>query len=287
MSGLQISPQEYEDFRRFLEDACGIVLGENKHYLVSSRLNRLMREFEISTFGELMKKLRFERQSKLRERIVDAMTTNETLWFRDNYPYEILRNTLLPEITQRKAMQLRIWSAACSSGQEPYSISMTIQEYLSSKPGSLPNNIQIIATDISPSMLRDADVAMYDRMSLARGISDERRSRFFTQRGDRWEVRPEIRSRVAFRELNLMNSYASLGKFDIIFCRNVLIYFSSELKSDILKRMAQILNPGGYLFLGGSESPSSYSSAFEMVRTPNGVVYRLKEGAGSNSRFSR
>jgi chemotaxis protein methyltransferase CheR len=273
---LQISPKEYDDFKRFLEDACGIVLGENKHYLVTSRLSRLMREFELTSFGELLKRLITERQPKLRERIVDAMTTNETLWFRDAYPFEVLKQTILPDFSKRRPMQLRIWSAACSSGQEPYSISMTLQEYLASRPGSLPVNTQIVATDISPSMLREAESASYDRMALARGISDERQQRYFVARGDRWEIRPEIRTRITFRELNLMNSYASLGRFDIVFCRNVLIYFSTELKRDILKRIAQTLNPGGYLFLGGSESPTSYGTEFEMVRTPQGVVYRLK-----------
>ena len=278
MTTTQIASNEYDEFRRFLEDACGIVLGDNKHYLVTSRLTRLMREFNINTFSELMFQLKQKHHSKLRERIVDAMTTNETMWFRDRYPFEILTNTILPELSSQRGRGLRIWSAACSSGQEPYSISMTLQEYLASRPGALPNNIQIIATDISPTMLREASTAQYDKMSITRGMSDDRVKRFFIQQGDRWEVRPEIRNRVSFRELNLMQSYAPLGKFDIVFCRNVLIYFSSDLKKDILTRMAQTLNPRGYLFLGGSESPTSYVDMFEMVRTVAGVVYRLKEG---------
>lgn len=278
MTTNQIAPNEYDEFRRFLEDACGIVLGDNKHYLVTSRLTRLMREFNINTFSELMLQLKQKHHSKLRERIVDAMTTNETMWFRDRYPFEILTNTILPEISSQRARQLRVWSAACSSGQEPYSISMTMQEYLSSRPGALPSNIQIVATDISPSMLREASAAQYDKMSITRGMSDDRVKRFFMQKGERWEVRPEIRTRVSFRELNLMQSYAPLGKFDIVFCRNVLIYFSSDLKKDILTRMAQAMNPRSYLFLGGSESPTSYVDMFEMVRTASGVVYRLKEG---------
>lgn len=278
MTGTNISAEDYEAFRRFLEDACGIVLGDNKHYLVTSRLNRLIREFDLGSFGELMGRLRRERHSKLRERIVDAMTTNETLWFRDTYPFEVLRHYVLPELSKKRPMQLRIWSAACSSGQEPYSISMTLQEYLASRPGSLPSNIQIVATDISPTVLQAANSGIYEKMSLSRGLSEERRQRHFIQRGERWEVRPELRSRVSFRELNLLESYATLGRFDIVFCRNVLIYFSAERKRDILTRIARALNPRGYLFLGGSESPSSYCDAFEMVRTPHGVVYQLKEG---------
>ncbi len=278
MATLQISSQDYDDFRRYLEEASGIVLGNNKHYLVTSRLNRLMREFEIEDFSSLMKRLKLERKSKLHERIVDAMTTNETLWFRDIYPFEVLKHIILPELTQQKPRQLRIWSAASSSGQEAYSISITLQEYLASKPGSLPVNIQIIGTDISPSMLHEANNAQYDKLSLARGMSEERLKRYFVQKGDKWEVRPEIRSRVSFRELNLLNNFSALGKFDIVFCRNVLIYFSSELKTDILNRIAKLLSPGGYLFLGGSESPTSYTDAFELVRTPKGVAYRVKDG---------
>lgn len=282
-----ISPQDYEDFRRFLESASGIVLGDNKHYLVTSRLSRLMREFKIESFAALMQQLRTQRQSQLREQIIDAMTTNETLWFRDNYPFELLKQTTLPEISAKRSSQLRIWSAASSSGQESYSISMTIQEYLNSKPGSLPNNIQIIGTDISTTMLKEAQEGCYGRLSLGRGISPERQQRHFTENvaNECWEVRPEIKRRCTFRELNLASSYSALGRFDIVFCRNVLIYFSSELKTDILDRIAKTINPGGYLMLGGSESPTSYSDSFEMVRTPQGVLYRVKGHATTSSPF--
>lgn len=286
MTTLQITPQDYDDFRRYLEEHSGIVLGENKHYLVTSRLNRLMREFGIDDFNALMRRLKTERKSKLHEQIVDAMTTNETLWFRDTYPFEVMKNTILPEFSQKRLSQLRIWSAACSSGQEAYSISITLQEYLATKPGGLPSNIQIIGTDISASMLRDANAGTYDQMSLARGMSEERRKRYFQPMGDKWKVRPEIKGRASFRELNLLNNFSPLGKFDIVFCRNVLIYFSSQLKTDILNRIAKTLNPGGYLFLGGSESPTSYTDAYELVRTPKGVVYRVKEGATGKSAFA-
>lgn len=285
MASFEISPQDYDNFRRYLEEHSGIVLGENKHYLVTSRLSRLMREFGVADFKTLMRQLIGERNSKLHEQIVDAMTTNETLWFRDSYPFEVMKQVILPEFSSKRLSQLRIWSAACSSGQEAYSISITLQEYLSNKPGSLPAGIQIIGTDISATMLREANAALYDNMSLARGMSDERRQRYFIQRGDKWEVRPEIKQRASFREMNLLNSYSPLGRFDIVFCRNVLIYFSSQMKSDILNRIAKTMNPGGYLFLGGSESPTSYTDAFELVRTPQGVVYRVKEAASNKNAF--
>ena len=271
-----ISARDYDSFRLFLEEACGIVLGENKQYLVASQLNRLLRELEIESVGELINRVKKQSSSSLRERIIDAMTTNETFWFRDNHPYVVLKDLILPELAKRRSAQVRIWSAACSSGQEPYSISMIIQEYLQSRPGSLTNNLQIIGTDISPTMLESARSGKYDALALSRGLSPERKKRFFNQQGDYWHVKDEIRNRVRFSELNLMNNYSSLGKFDVVFCRNVLIYFSSELKRDILRRIAQVLAPDGYLFLGSTETIASYSDEFETVRHQSGIVYQLK-----------
>ncbi len=276
-----ISARDYDSFRQFLEEACGIVLGDNKQYLVASRLNRLLKELDVSSVGELIVQLKKQPRSGLRERIIDAMTTNETFWFRDNHPYELLKDLILPELTKKRSSQLKIWSAASSSGQEPYSISMILQEYLKSRPGSLTNNIQILGTDISPTMLEMCRSGVYDALALSRGLSPERKKRFFQQQGDLWQVTDEIRNRVRFSELNLMNSYASLGQFDIVFCRNVLIYFSSELKRDILRRISQTLAPGGYLFLGSTETIASYSDDFETVRHKGGIVYQLKSGGST------
>ena len=288
MTSHKLSSQEYEDFRQFLEKASGIVLGENKHYLVTSRLGKVMREYNVESFRNLLQEIKSPRNSKLREIVINAMTTNETLWFRDGYPFEMLKKTIFPELSQKRPSQLKIWSAASSSGQEAYSISMTIQEYLSSNPGLLPSNIQIIGTDISSSILTEAKAGIYDKLALIRGISEERKKRFFTPKGEMWEIRPEVKKGITFREINLANSYAGLGQFDMVFCRNVLIYFSTELKKDILNRIAKTMNKGGYLFLGGSESPTSYTDAFEMVRTPQGVVYRVKnEFAAPGSIFNR
>ncbi|HHH48107.1 MAG TPA: protein-glutamate O-methyltransferase CheR [Gammaproteobacteria bacterium] len=269
-----LSSEDYNAFRSFLEEASGIVLGDNKHYLVTSRLARLMKEQGIESFGVLMQHIK--RDGKLRHRIMDAMTTNETSWFRDNYPFDILKEQLLPEFARKQARQVRIWSAASSTGQEAYSLSMIVSEYLQKRPGSLPaNGVQILGTDISPTVLEQARSGIYEGVAASRGLSEERKRRFFIQTGAGWQVKDEIRKRVSFRELNLMQSYTALGKFDVIYCRNVLIYFSAELKRDILARMARTLNPGGFLVLGGSESISSYSEDFELVRWRNGVIYRL------------
>ena len=252
-----IDPAEYDEFRQFLEDACGILLGENKHYLVQSRLGRVASESGVGSLGDLVCQLRRERSGgTLRERVIEAMTTNETFWFRDNHPFGILSDSVLPDFVKRKQRSLRLWSAACSTGQEPYSISITIQEFLTRNPGAL-NDVQITATDISPAVLEEARAGYYDAMAVARGLPPEIKTRYFQRdaqhREERWRLRDDVRRRVQFVRANLLTSFSPLGRFDVIFCRNVLIYFSAESKIDILKRMAASLNPGGYLFLGASE----------------------------------
>ena len=269
-----ITKEEYQSFSQFLEKACGITLGENKQYLISSRLQKLMDSVDIASLGDLVKQLQ-RGDVKLRGKIVDAMTTNETLWFRDSHPYTILEKELLPAAAKQRNRPVRIWSAACSSGQEPYSMSMVAHEFMRANPGTLARDVEIVATDISKTILEQARQARYDEMSLVRGMSTERRQRYFTKHGDLWELNNDIKRRVRFTELNLMQSFVSLGKFDIIFCRNVLIYFSAELKSDILNRMAKQLHPEGYLILGSSESITGYSDAFKMVRSGGAVYYQL------------
>lgn len=274
-----LSKEQYDSFRGFLEDSCGIVLGDNKHYLVTSRLNRLTHEFSFNSLSELIDALKTKHDKKLKEKVVDAMTTNETSWFRDQYPYELLKESLISELIKSKPSRVRIWSAACSTGQEPYSISMSLSELQIKNPGLLSVPVEIVGTDISSTVLNIARKAEYDELSLTRGISDDRKKSFFKAMPEnRWALNDKIKSVVRFSEINLLQNYALLGKFDLIFCRNVLIYFSSEMKGDILDRMANILNPGGYLILGGSESPTGYSRKYEMVRFPKGVVYRLKKG---------
>jgi len=270
---VSFSPAEYKNFQTFLEKACGIVLGENKHYLVSSRLNRLMMENNIPSLQALVDTLNKSINSALRTRVIEAMTTNETLWFRDTYPFQVLNQTIFEEYKSQRKSSIRIWSAACSSGQEPYSISMVADEYAKQNPGF---KVDVVATDISQAILNEAKQAKYDALALARGLSEERKRQYFSPVGDQWQVNANIRSRINFREVNLLQSYATMGKFDAIFCRNVLIYFSAESKSDILNRMAQSLNPRGFLMLGASESIAQYSDKFEMVRASTGVVYRLK-----------
>ena len=272
-----ITPDEYESFREFLEDASGIVLGDNKHYLITSRITRLMAELSISSFAELLEKMKEDH--RLRRRIMDAMTTNETSWFRDTYPYDFLKDKFFPECKNEKGDPIRIWSAACSTGQEPYSISVTAHEFLLRHPGLIPtDSIQVWGTDISSNALKRARAGVYDDVALSRGMSEDMRKRYFKQEGNQWRVSDDVKKRVNFQELNLKTGFASLGKFDVIFCRNVLIYFAPNLKSEIMGRLAQNLKPNGYLILGGSETISGYSEEFEMLRWKSvGVVYQLKD----------
>lgn len=275
MTAITISDQEYRDFSRFLESQCGIVLGDSKQYLVRSRLSPLVTKFKLGSLSDLLRDVVTGRNRELRIAAVDAMTTNETLWFRDTYPFTVLADKLLPEIAANKR-PIKIWSAASSSGQEPYSMAMTVLETQQRKPGMLPS-VSITATDISASMLDMCRAGIYDNLALGRGLSPERRRTFFEDAGDgRMKVKDNVKRLVNFRPQNLMDSYALLGKFDIIFCRNVLIYFSPEMKSKVLNQMANSLNPGGYLLLGASESLTGLTDRFEMVRCNPGIIYKLK-----------
>ncbi len=275
--------KDFEIFRLFLQRACGIFLGENKQYLVSARIRRILVENELDSLAALVEKMKHARHSRLREQVIDAMTTNETFWFRDTYPYEYLKNTLLLDLQQRRGEGggIRIWSAACSSGQEPYSISMAVEEYRRARSGSCPRPVEIVATDLSSRMLEQARRGDYDKFSVVRGLAQERLQAFFDSVVDNgkeqlWRVKPQVRNRVEFRTLNLLDSYLGLGKFDIIFCRNVLIYFSADLKRDILRRLHGSLNSGGVLFLGSSEGLAGVADLFEMVHCNPGIIYRKK-----------
>lgn len=274
-----VSDAQYRRFAQYIEDQSGIVLGDNKHYLVNSRLSSLLLRFKVSTIDELINRAMQPQMYKdISSAVIDAMTTNETLWFRDTYPYLALKNMILPELAKAGKNPVRIWSAACSSGQEPYSIAMVVQEQASTMVHVNPDQCQIIGTDISPEMLDRCRFAHYDNHALARGLSAERKAKFFkpTKDPNVMRVDDKIKNMVSFKQMNLLGSYSLLGKFDIIFCRNVLIYFSNEVKSQILNKFALCLNPGGYLILGSSESIQGLSDKYEMIRCNPGLAYRLK-----------
>ena len=237
-----------------------------------------MTDHDIKSLSELTERIQRMTERPLRQKVIDAMTTNETLWFRDGYPFEYLKNTVFPDLQNVSAMaRPRIWCSACSSGQEPYSISMIADEFKRSPLGNSSFSVDICATDLSATVLAKAKEGVYDRLSIGRGLSDQRLRTYFTEKSENaWAIKSEIARPINFRSLNLQDSFASLGKFDIVFCRNVLIYFSADLKQDILRRIHATLKPGGLLFLGSSESLGDVSSMFTMIHCRPGVVYQAK-----------
>lgn len=278
MNNRELGIADYNQFREFLEHHSGIMLGDSKLYLVKSRLAPLMSVFQVESLSTLVKRSMQLSERELRAAVLDAMTTNETFWFRDTYPFELLKNKLFLEFKDLRR-PLRIWSSAASTGQESYSIAMTFLEWKRTHPGSLMSGIEIVGTDISSRVLDQARKAEYDGLALARGLSEERKRQFFEPVGNSstmMRVKNEVRRFVSFRHLNLLDSYALLGKFDIIFCRNVLIYFSPENKKKILAQMNTSLYPEGYLMLGASESMSGLSEEFSMVRCNPGIIYQKK-----------
>lgn len=271
-----IDPLHFEKFRDFLHSACGIFLAENKQYLVTTRITPLLSHHGLKDLGELVLILTNNRYSPLRDLVVDAMTTNETFWFRDTYPFDVLKNQVLLELAARKD-RIQIWSAACSSGQEPLSISMIVEEFRRLNPGKLRGDVDITGTDLSPTMLAIAKKATYDQMSVTRGLSADRLHTFFDQLpANTWQVKSSVSKRIQYKALNLQESYQGLGRFDVVFCRNVLIYFNNDLKLDILSRIHRVLNPGGILFLGASEGISGASDLYDMVHCNPGILYRAK-----------
>jgi chemotaxis protein methyltransferase CheR len=269
-----ISPTEYDQFKHKLEQYSGIMLGNNKEYLITSRLRRLLESEKLTNLTELVAAM--DRNLKLKESVIDAMTTNETLWFRDDHPFKIFREKLLPELAKTRR-PLRIWSAACSTGQEPYSLSIAIEEFKRSNPGALVGDVKIIATDISPTALAIAREGAYPQLALKRGMGDVHLKQYFKQLGDdEWKINDDIKRRIEFRSLNLQTSYSMLGKFDIVFCRNVLIYFSADFKADILKRIHGTLNKDGQLFVGASEAVNNLSDYYAMKQFSPGISYQAK-----------
>jgi chemotaxis protein methyltransferase CheR len=265
---------DYAAFQRYLERASGIVLGPGKEPLVESRLVHLMQEHGLPTLRDVVRVLENGANARLRASVIDAMTIGETSWFRDPAHFRILADEILPAL---QTSRVRIWSAGCATGQEPYSISMAVQDYVRRGPGRFASGVEIVATDIAHSALDEARRGLYCGSSASRGLADEQRQRFFAPApGDCLSVRQEIRQRVVFREFNLTRGLDVLGQFDVIFCRNVLAYFATPLKREVLDRLARSLKNGGCLFLGSTEDLRAHSKAFE-VRSAGGATYYKKK----------
>jgi chemotaxis protein methyltransferase CheR len=239
----------------------GIVLGREKDYLLDTRLAPVAKQFGFLSVAQLVHEIR-KGNKKAETASIEAMTTNETLFFRDRLPFEQLERTILPALTSRKPVgsEIRIWSAACSCGQEPYSIAML----LDSKPAwQSRNRYSILATDVSQSMIDKARNGYYTQFEIQRGLSPRNRDLYFTQDGPVWKISPKILQMVQLRQLNILDDLTSLGTFDIIMCRNLLIYFDEETKKAVLRKLYQRLSPDGFLVLGAAETVIGLSSEFD------------------------
>ena len=276
----KIETNEFVLLRDFIEKHCGIHLDENKTYLIETRLTTLMVEQGCKTYSEFYYKAKNDFTNTLREKIIDAMTTNETLWFRDSSPFISIQKHFLPlyakEIASGKKSKIRIWSAASSTGQEIYSIAMLILDFCRTQTTLRPDHFELLATDISSTVLFIAKAGRYDSHIISRGLPDEQRNRYFKNDGRVWILDDSVKKMVTFKKLNLQEDFSSMGRMDLILCRNVLIYFSEDLKKDLLKRFASQLRPSGYFFVGSSESISNYSSEYTMHNFEKSLYYQVR-----------
>lgn len=268
-----MTPDDFKHMSDLLRVRSGLVLNEDKAYLLESRLMPLTRKFGMKGLDELIAEVRGKKDPALITEIVEAMTTNESLFFRDTKPFDQLKNLVLPRLLKSRAAtkKIRIWSAASSSGQEPYSIAMILKEAGAQLSGW---NIEIVATDLSLEILQKAKSGIFSQFEVQRGLPITLLVKYFEQDGDKWRINDELRSMVKFRPFNLLDNPAPLGTFDIVYCRNVLIYFDQETKGQVLDSISNIMPDDGVLYLGGAETVLGLTDKFQPVAGQRGL-YQL------------
>jgi chemotaxis protein methyltransferase CheR len=266
-----VTPSDYEFLRRLLKERSGLDLSADKQYLVESRLIPLARRAGLPGIAELVAKIKTGAEA-LTSDVVEAMTTNETFFFRDKIPFDHLREAILPALVQARASRrsLRIWCAASSTGQEPYSIAMCVKEFAALSGW----RVEIVATDLSQEVLEKSKAGLYSQFEVQRGLPIQMLVKYFAQTGELWQLNADIRAMVQHRQLNLLQDFSHLGTFDVIFCRNVLIYFDQETKVGIFERLSRMLEPDGVLALGAAESVVGISDAFKPYPERRGL-YRV------------
>ena len=269
-----MTPSEFDFLSGFLKDQSGLVLTQDKMYLVETRLKSVAAAHNCESLAALVGALRSSTTGPLAREVVEAMTTNETSFFRDKHPFDTFEKTLIPALVEaRKARRsIRIWCAAASSGQEPYSLAMTLDAL---KPTMAGFRCEIVATDIDTSILEKAKAGIYTAFEVQRGLPVQSLVKYFTQLEDgSWQIKDELKRMITFKQGNLLKDFSLLGKFDIIFCRNVLIYFDAATKGEVLGRMANLLNEDGYLFLGGAETVLGITDKLKSKPGHRGVYVR-------------
>jgi len=266
----------FEIYAKLLEEQSGIIISTGKEYLLESRVLPIAKEHGFDDLDGLLKKLHPIPDQKVLLQVVEAMTTNETSFFRDSKPFDSFKDVLLPYFMKARATtrKLRIWSAACSSGQEPYSLAMLIKEQGAILDGW---DIEIVATDLSNDILDKAKAAEYSQFEVQRGLPVQYLVKYFEQNEDKWCLKDDIKNMITFKQFNLLNSYAGMGPFDMIFCRNVLIYFDAEVKSEIMQKFSSVFADDGVLVLGGAETIIGISDHFKLLPDQRGV-FILKDG---------
>ena len=267
-----MNSQDFDFITQLLRKRAGIVLTTDKMYLLESRLAPLARKEGLPSIDDLIQVVRSRRDERLITQVVDVMTTNETFFYRDKTPFDHLKEAVLPVLGQaRRGQRIRIWCAACSTGQEPYSIAMMLDQ-MPQMTGGVP--VEIVATDISDRCLDRARQGLFTQFEVQRGLPIQTLMQYFTQQDDHWRISERMRQMISFRKLNLMDPAYNLGKFDIVFCRNVLIYFDAPTMAEVFERIAQTMNPGGFLLLGAAESVIGITQAFETAQDRRGL-YKL------------
>jgi len=263
-----VTPSDYEFLRKLLKERSGLDLSSDKQYLVESRLIPLARRAGMPGIGELVAKIKGGADA-LTSEVVEAMTTNETFFFRDRIPFDHLRETILPALLQARASRrsLRIWCAASSTGQEPYSVAMCVKEFVALAGW----RVEIVATDLSQEVLEKSRAGIYSQFEVQRGLPIQLLVKYFIQTGELWQLNADIRAMVQHRQLNLLQDFSQLGTFDVIFCRNVLIYFDQDTKVGVFDRLSRMLEPDGVLLLGAAESVVGISDAFKPYPDRRGV----------------
>jgi chemotaxis protein methyltransferase CheR len=273
-----VTPPDYDYLRKILKDMSGLDLSADKQYLIESRLLPLARRSGLSDMGELVLKMK-SGSLPLIDQVVEAMTTNETFFFRDKVPFEHFRDIILPEMLRARAARksIRIWCAAGSTGQEPYSIAMCLKEMGALLAGW---RIDIVATDLSQEVLEKSKSGIYSQFEVQRGLPIQLLVKYFKQIGELWQINPDLRGMVQHRQLNLLNDFSQLGVFDVIFCRNVLIYFDQDTKTDIFARLANAIEPDGFMVLGAAETVVGLTELFKSFPNRRGL-YRPNAAASA------
>ncbi len=265
-----MTPQDFDYLRKMLRERSGLVLSAEKQYLAESRLLPVARKHGLGGLAELVAKLKAAMAAPLTVEVVEAMTTNESFFFRDKVPFEHFCQTIMPALLEARAREkrIRIWCTACATGQEPYSLAMSLKGIGPALAGWC---VEILATDISNEVLAKAKAGIYNQFEVQRGLPIQQLVKFFSQVGEAWQVAPEIRAMVQFRPLNLLNDFSSLGTFDLVFCRNVLIYFEQETKIGVLNRLARQMPSDSFLVLGAAETVVGLTDAFKPMADKRGL----------------